>query len=70
MVNVKEKEESFKNDIREGKGKEYYENGNIKYYGDFKNGKYEGYGLLYNSDGSIKYAGNFEKGEPDKCIIF
>ena len=30
--------------VHNGKGKEYYKNGNIKYYGDFVNGKYEGNG--------------------------
>ena len=34
----------FKNDLKHGKGIEFYDNGNIKYDGDFVNDKKEGYG--------------------------
>ena len=32
------------NGLKNGRGKEYYKNGKIKYEGDFINDKYEGYG--------------------------
>jgi antitoxin component YwqK of YwqJK toxin-antitoxin module len=31
----------------EGRVKQYYSNGKIKYDGEVKNGKYHGYGILY-----------------------
>ena len=62
----------------DGKGKLYYENGNIKYEGDFYSGKYGGdkysdyigKGILYRQDGTIEYKGKFKYGEPDGCIMF
>ena len=33
-----------KNNLKHGKGTEYYKNGNIKYEGDFINDKFEGNG--------------------------
>ena len=41
----------FKNDSRNGKGKEYFENGNIRYEENYVNGKKEGYGKKYEENG-------------------
>ena len=39
------------NDLKHGKGKEYYKNGNIQYEGDFIKDKYEGNGkYIYEDD--------------------
>ena len=34
----------YKNDLRNGKGNNFYSNGNIEYKGDFVNGKRDGIG--------------------------
>ena len=51
----------FKNDHRNGKGVEYYKNGNKKYEGDFFNSKYEGYGKYIYENGDY-YIGEFKNG--------
>ena len=42
----------FKNDLKNGKGVEYYKNGNIKYEGEFIDGKFDGNGKYFWEDGS------------------
>ena len=37
----------FKNGLKDGKGIEYYKNGNKKYEGDFINDMYDGNGKFY-----------------------
>ena len=44
----------FKNDLKNGKGVEYYKNGNIKYEGEFIDGKFDGNGKYFWEDGFIK----------------
>lgn len=64
------------NGKRMGEGKEYYENGHLKYDGSWKDDKYDGYGKYYNcpeaiSSGSqtywnsksLVYMGNFKDGQ-------
>ena len=51
----------FKNNIPNGKGIKYYENGNILYKGDFIDGKFEGNGQLFLEDG-LYYIGQFKNG--------
>ena len=48
--------------MKNGKGKEYYENGNILFEGVYKNGERNGFGTEYNRDGNIKYIGEFLDG--------
>ena len=48
----------FLNNLRHGKGKLFYENGNIKYEGDFVNDKYEGIGKYIFENGDY-YIGQF-----------
>ena len=51
----------FKNGLRNGKGKYYYSNGNIKYEGDYINGKAEGNGKYIWKNGEY-YIGQFKNG--------
>ena len=50
-----------KNGLRNGKGIEYYKNGNIKYEGDFVNDKFEGNGKYIWEDGEY-YIGQEKNG--------
>jgi len=52
----------FVNTIQVGSGKEYYENGILKYEGNFVNGLASGQGKLYEENGKLKYIGNFANG--------
>ena len=49
------------NNLKHGKGKIYYKNGNIKYEGDFVNDKYDGYGKYFWENGEY-YIGNWMNG--------
>ena len=51
------------NNKRNGKGIEYYDNGNILYDGEYKNGKWNGRGYEYYSDGDLKYEGEYLNGK-------
>ena len=46
-----------------GKGKEFYENGNLKYKGEYFQAKKNGIGKEYNEDGQLIYEGGFQNGE-------
>ena len=53
----------FKGD-RNGKGAEYYDNGNIKYEGEYLKGKKNGRGKEFNYDNSkLKFEGEYLNGE-------
>ena len=56
-------EGEYFNGKRNGKGKDYYYNGNIKYEGDYKKGKRHGEGYKYDKTGSIIYIGEFKDGK-------
>ena len=43
---------------RDGKGKEYYENGKLKYEGNYRNDEYDGEGIFYYENGEF-FEGNF-----------
>ena len=47
------------------KEKEYYENGNLKYYGEYLNGKIL-VGTKYDNDGNIIKKCNFIKGKKEE----
>ena len=49
------------NGIRNGQGKPYYKNSNIKYEGEFSSDKFEGTGKFYYTDGNY-YIGQFKNG--------
>ena len=48
------------------RGKEYYENGNLRYDGEFLDGKWNGKGKEYDQNGNIKYKGHFSMGNKIK----
>ena len=47
---------------KNGKGKEYYKNGDIKYEGNYEDDKYNGDGKLTEENGEI-YIGEFKNGK-------
>ena len=47
-------------DIQNGYGISYYDNGNIQYKGYWKNGKAEGTGTLYYMNGLAAYVGQWD----------
>ena len=53
--------DQWKNGLRNGKGKDYYKNGNIEFEGDFINGKYEGNGKYIYENGNY-YIGQWKNG--------
>ena len=60
--NVKYYEGDWKNDMWEGKGKEYdTETKKLRYVGQFKGDRYEGQGTYYYRDGA-KYVGQWKEG--------
>ena len=48
---------------RNGKGKEYYYNGELKYKGEYLNGKRNGKGKEYNYYGELEYEGEYLNGK-------
>ena len=50
--------------LRNGKGIEYYQNGNIKYSGDFVNDNYEGNGQFFDENGNY-YIGQWLNNLPN-----
>ena len=47
---------------RDGIGKEYYENGNLKFEGEYLNENRNGKGKEYNEDGKLIFEGEYLKG--------
>tara|TARA_Y100000389_G_scaffold31294_1_gene26500 strand:+ start:179 stop:388 length:210 start_codon:yes stop_codon:yes gene_type:complete len=58
----------WKDDTLYGKGKEYYENGKIKYDGEYWN-KFLFKGKKYNSNGKLVYEGEW-KSIKDRKLIY
>ena len=52
-------EGEFLNGKKNGKGKEYYDNGNLQFEGEYLNGKRNGKGKEYNNNGTLKYEGEY-----------
>ncbi len=50
----------FKNNERNGKGKEFYPNGNLLYEGNFVNGKYDGKGKYIDKNDLFFTEGEFK----------
>jgi antitoxin component YwqK of YwqJK toxin-antitoxin module len=44
---------------RNGKGKEYYKDGTLKFEGEYLNGKRNGKGKEYYKDGTLKFEGEY-----------
>ena len=49
--------------IRNGKGKEFYLNGELKYEGEYLNDKREGKGKEYSEEGELIFIGKYKEGE-------
>ena len=47
------------NNERNGKGKEYYENGKLKFEGEYINGLRNGKGVEYYDNGTLKFVGEY-----------
>ena len=56
-------EGEYLNGKRNGKGKEYYNNGKIKFEGEYLNGKRNGKGKQYYNNGKIKFKGEYLNGK-------
>ena len=56
---------NMKLNILNGKGIEYYENGNKKYIGSWKEDNRDGKGIEYYENGNKKYEGDWKKGKPN-----
>ena len=52
-------EGEYLNGKKNGKGKEYYENGKLKFEGEYLNGEKNGKGKEYDENGKIKYEGEY-----------
>lgn len=64
MINTVTKERyegEWRNGKREGRGVEYYPDGEKKYVGNFQSGRYNSYGTYYFKNGD-KYVGKFKNG--------
>ncbi|RYU95579.1 hypothetical protein EWM59_10735 [Emticicia agri] len=64
MINTRTQERyegEWKNGKRDGRGVEYYADGEKKYVGNFENGKYQGNGTYYFKNGD-KYVGRYRNG--------
>ena len=64
MINPKTDEKyegEWRNGKRDGRGVEFYADGEKKYVGNFKNGKYEGNGTYFYKNGD-KYVGKYKNG--------
>ena len=48
---------------RNGKEKEYYYNGKLKFEGKYLNGKRNGEGIEYDDNGELKFKGEYLNGE-------
>ena len=56
-------EGEYLNGKRNGKGKEYYDNGSLSFEGGYLNGKRNGKGKEYDLDGQLKFEGEYLNGE-------
>ena len=64
MINPRTDEKyegEWRNSKRDGRGVEFYADGEKKYVGNFKNGKYEGNGSFFYKNGD-KYVGKYKNG--------
>ena len=52
----------YLNGERNGKGKEYYTNGNLMFKGEYLNGKRNGKGKEYYENGELEFEGEYLNG--------
>ena len=65
MVNLKF-EGIYLNGERNGKGKEYYDNGNLKFEGIYLNDERNGKGKEYDKNGKVLFKGEYLDGKRKK----
>ena len=53
----------YLNNKKNGKGKEYYANGNLLFEGEYLNGKRNGKGKKYGGDGRLEFEGEYLNGK-------
>ena len=56
-------EGEYTNGIRNGNGKEYFDNGVVKFEGEYLNGTKNGKGKEYYDNGKIKFDGKYSEGK-------
>ena len=56
-------EGEYLNGKRNGKGKDYYDNGKVEFEGKYLNGKRNGKGKEYDYDGNLRYGGEYLNGK-------
>ena len=56
-------EGEYLNKEKNGKGKEYYDNGKLKFEGEYLNGERNGNGKEYYDNGKLKFEGEYLKGK-------
>ena len=56
-------EGEYLNGMRNGKGKEYYGNGKLRYEGEYLKGKINGKGREYDFNGKLKFEGEYLYGK-------
>ena len=56
-------EVEYINGERNGKGKEYFDNGRLKFEGEYLKGKRNGKGKEYNDSGELLFEGIYLNGE-------
>ena len=56
-------EGEYLNGKRNGKGKEYYDDGKLKFEGEYLNGERNGKGKEYDRDGELKFEGEYLNGK-------
>ena len=56
-------EGEYLNGKKEGKGKQYWENGKLRFEGEYSNGERNGKGKLYFYNGELEFEGEFLKGK-------
>ena len=66
---VHRKEGLFNNGKSNGKGVEYYPNGNVKFEGDYINNQFSS-GTLYFENGNIEYEGSFSNGYNGDATLY
>ena len=61
-------EGGYLNGERNGKGKEYYEDGRLRFEGEYLNGKRNGKGKEYKHNGELIFVGKYNNGERNNII--
>ena len=56
-------EGEYINRKKNGKGKEYYDDGKLKFVGEYSNGKRKGKGKEYYKNGKLKFIGEYSNGK-------